>query len=132
MLTLASRVHDDLGNHVEEKILAEADGEAEAGPVMPILQNLEGIAVEVDISVEVHLVEGLYGNLAFATVLELVGLVFESEVVLDRSAGISGLLILSGTDGRDSQPERSEDWGEQKQAEKYSRLEATPDPPRKP
>lgn len=111
MLTLASRVHDDLGNHVEEEILAKTDGEAEAGPVMPILQNLEGVAVEVDVSVEVHLVEGLYGDLALATVLELVGLILEGQVVLDRSAGISSLLILSGTDGRYGQPEGSEDRG---------------------
>ncbi len=91
-------MHDDLGHHAKEEVLAKTDGETEACPVVSVLQNFKSIAVEIDISVKVHLIESLYGNLVLAVVLGLVSRIFESEVVLDGSAGVFGLLILSGAD----------------------------------
>lgn len=89
-------MHDDLGNHFEEEVGAEADGEAEACPVMSVFQNLKTVAIEFNIPIEIHFVEGLYGDLVLAMVLGLVGLLLEGEVVLDGSTGVLGLLILSG------------------------------------
>lgn len=125
-------MHDDLGNHAEEEVLAKADSEAEACPVVSILQDFEGIPVEVNVAVEVHLVESLNGDLVLAMVLLLICRLLECEIVLNRSTGIFGLLVLSWTESRDSQPEGGEDRDEEHKAEENGGLETTPDPPRQP
>ena len=101
-------MHDDLGNHFEKEVCAEANGEAEARPVMPVFQNLKTVAIEFDIPIEIQFVKGLDWNLVLAVVLGLVGLLLEGEVVLDGSTGILGFLILSGRHGRHNDPETSE------------------------
>jgi hypothetical protein len=72
---------------------------------MAVVQHLEGVAVEVDVTIEVHLVEGLHGDLVPAIVLGLVRRLLEGEIVLDRAAGEPGLLVLAGRDARGSEPE---------------------------
>jgi hypothetical protein len=132
MLTLAARMHDDLGDHAEKEILAEPDGEAEACPVVSVLQDLESIAVELDVSVKIHLVESFQGDLVLAMVLELVGAVLEGEVVLDRPARIFGLFVLSGADCRGNHPEAGEDGKGGNEAKEYGRLKTASDLPRQP
>lgn len=66
---------------------------------MSVLQHLQRITLEVHLSVKVHLMEGLHGNLGFAMVLGTVMLAQEVKVILDRTAGILGLFILSWRDG---------------------------------
>lgn len=92
-------MHDNLRNHASEEVPDQADGEAEAGPVVPVLHNLEGVAVEVDVTVKILLVEGLHGDPGLAMVLELILGLLEGEVVLDGAAGEPGLLGLAGADG---------------------------------
>lgn len=106
-------MHDHLGDHAKEEELDKANGEAEAGPVVAVLHDLQTVALEVDVAVKVHLVEGLHGNLARATVLGAVGILLEVEVVLDGATGVAGLLGLAGADGRDGEPP----GGQQRQVE---------------
>lgn len=108
LLTLRTGVHDNFGDEAGEEELDQADGEAEASPVMAVLENLEGVAVELDIAVKVHLLEGLHGDLVLAIVLGLVLGVLEGQVVLNRAAGKLGLLVLPRGIGGDEEPETSE------------------------
>lgn len=122
LLTLASRVHDNLRDHAKDEVLAKAEGETEAGPVMSILQNFESITVELNISIEVHFVESFNGDFVLSMVFGLISRLFESKVVLDRSARVFSLLVLSGTNGRDGQPERAQDGNEENEAKEDCRL----------
>lgn len=92
-------MHNDLGNHASEEELDQAESEAEAGPVVAVLQNLKAVTVEVNLAVKVHLMEGLHGDLVLASILGLILGLLEGEVVLDRAAGELGLLILAGGKG---------------------------------
>lgn len=91
-------MHDDLRNHAEKEELDQTNGEAEAGPVMPVLHDLEAVTVEVDVAVKVHLMEGLHRDLVLAMVLALVLGLLEREVMLNRAPRKLGLLILAGAD----------------------------------
>lgn len=103
-----------LRNEAGKEVLVETPGEAEAGPVVSVFQDLQSVTLEVNLSIEVLLVEDLHGNLALATVLGPVMLVVEVQVVLDRAARVLGLLILAGRDGGRDGPEdhQNRDGGE--------------------
>jgi hypothetical protein len=70
-------MHDHLGEESKKEEADEANGEAEASPVVAVLEGLEGISLEVNLTIKVHLVEGLHCDLGLATVLEAIGLVLE-------------------------------------------------------
>jgi hypothetical protein len=108
-LTLRTSVHDELGNHAQQEVLDQADSETEAGPVVTVLHDLQAVAFEVDITVKVHLVEGLHGDLVGAMVLGTIGLLLEIKIVLNRTAGVFGLGRLTGGDGRDEKPPSRQD-----------------------
>jgi hypothetical protein len=122
-------VHNDLGNHAKEEKLDEANGEAEAGPVVSVLHNLETVTLEVNIAIKVLLVEGLHGDLLVALVLVSVGLLLEVEVLLDGTAREADLFVLSGGDGRDDQPEETENGEIDDQGKEDGGLETTTDLP---
>lgn len=125
-------MHNDFGDHVADEVLAQSEGEAEACPVVSVLENLETIAVELDVTVKVHLVESLHGDLVLSMVLEAVVLVLEGEVVLNRAARVSGLLVLAGGDGGDGDPEGTEDRDRGEDTEEDGRLGAATDLPGQP
>jgi hypothetical protein len=125
-------VHDELRNHAQQKVLDQADGEAEAGPVVAVLEDLEAVALEVDVTVKVHLVEGLHGDLVGAMVLLTVGLLLELEVVLDGTAGVLGLGGLAGGNGRDNKPPASQDGQIKDDGEEDEGLEAAANLPLQP
>lgn len=131
-LTLGASVHDELGNHAQQKVLDETDGEAEAGPVVTVLHNLEAVTLEVDVTVKVHLVEGLHGDLVGATVLETVGLLLEVQVVLDGTARELGLVRLTRGDGGDGEPPSCQDGQINDESEEDEGLEATANLPHQP
>lgn len=122
-------MHDELGNHAREEVSDQANSEAEASPVMAVLHHLETVALEVDLTIEVHLVEGLHGDLVLATVFETVGLLLEVKVVLDASVRESGLVSLPRADGGDNEPESSEKGQIDQNREEDKGLEATADLP---
>lgn len=122
-------MHDHLGDEGQNEVSAEANGPVEVGPVVPVLEGLEDVAVKIDVTVEVHLVEGLHGDLALAVVLELVGAVLEGEVVLDGAARQLDLLILAGAHGRGRHPETGEDGKGGEEAEENGGLATATDLP---
>jgi hypothetical protein len=128
--TLRSGVHDNLRCEAEEDELEEADSEPEARPVMSVLQHLEAVTVEVDIALKVHVVEGLHGDLVPSTVLELIRMVLEGQVVLDWAARELDFFVLAGDEGRRDTPEGDEDRDGGEEAEEDCGLQATTDLPR--
>lgn len=118
-------MHDDLRDHAKEEELDEANGEAEAGPVMAVLHNLEAVTLEVNITIKVHLVESLHGDLVVATVLEAVGLLLELEVVLNTTVRKANLLILARADGGDYKPPSGEQGKIDDEGEEEGGLEST-------
>ena len=95
MFTLRPCVHDHLRNHAEQEVLNQAKGEAEVGPVVAQLQNVQAVALEVDVAIEVLLIEGLHGDLLAAVGFTVLCLV-ELKVRLDRLARELGFLVLTG------------------------------------
>lgn len=128
-LTLRASVHDNLWSKLEEDELEQADGEPEADPVGSVLENLEAVAVELNIAIEVHVVKGLHWDLALSTVLELVGLVLKGEVVLDWASWKLDLLVLARAHARHDSPERDEDWDRGEEGEEDGGLQASADLP---
>ena len=92
-------MHDHFRHHTSEEEAKETDGEPEVGPIMSILQNFQSISLEVDRSVKVHLMKCFNWYLALAMVLQPAFLVVELKVMLDGTARVSSLLILSRRDG---------------------------------
>lgn len=125
-------MHDHLWEGLEEEELDQADGEAEAGPVVTVLEDLQAVAIEVDVAVKVHLLERLHSNLVLAMVLGLVCGLLEGEVMLDRAAGELDLLRLPGGESGDDEPEGAEDGETGEEAEEDGKLPATADLPRQP
>lgn len=128
-LALASRMHNDLGNEVENEVFAETDRELEADPVVSVFQSLKTIAIEVHLAVEVLFVKSLHGDLALSMIFGLVGFALESEVVLDGATWILDFLILSRAHHGRSYPERDEDGNRGKQCEEDGSLATTTDLP---
>lgn len=128
-LTLRTSVHDDLRCELEEDEFEQADGKSEVGPVGSVLEDLETVAVELNIAIEVHVVEGLHWDLAPSAVLELVGLVLEGEVVLDWAAWQFDLLVLARAHARHDEPERDENWDGGEEGEEDGSLQASADLP---
>ena len=125
LLVLRTSVHNDLGHHAGKEKPEEGQSEAEVGPVVTVLHDLKSVAVEVDITVEVLLVEGLHGDLAAAVVLCAIGLLVELEVVLNGGTGVASLLVLAGSVARGNGPEGHEDRDGSQETEEDPGLEAT-------
>lgn len=122
-------MHEHLRNHAGKEELDQAESKAEVGPIVPILHDLQTVTVEIHVSVKVHLVEGLHGDLVLAMVLGLVGRLLEGEVVLDGTAGIPRLLVLARADRRHDQPEPTQQWDCGEEGEEDSGLVPTSDLP---
>ena len=122
-------MHENLGDHASNKELDQAIGETEAGPVVAVLHDVEAVAVEVNLLVEVHLVEGLHGDLVVAAVLELVLGLLEGEVVLHRATGESGLLILARREHGVANPEGGQQREGGEEGKEEGGLETTADLP---
>lgn len=125
-------VHDNLGNHAKEEVLDKADSEPEAGPIMAEFHDLEAVTVEIDITIKVHLVEGLHGDLVLSMVFGLVFRLLEGKVVLNTLARVLGLFIFARADGGDDQPVSSQQRGTGEDGEEDGRLEATANLPCQP
>ena len=118
-------MHNDFWCELEENKSKQAQSKPEARPIMSILQDLQSVAIEFDISVEVHVVEGLHGDLVSSPILEPIGLILEGKVVLDRASRVSGLLVYARTECRDHSPEGQQDGDCCAEAKEYCRLHPT-------
>lgn len=124
-------MHDDFWREVEEDIFEKTDGEFEACPVMSVLENLKCVAIEVNLSIKVHVVKGFHRNLVLAAVFQPVGLFLEGKIMLDRASWILGLLILARGEAGEDCPECKENWDGCNETEENSSLETTANLPRK-
>lgn len=109
-------------------MLEQPEREAEVGPVVAQLHDLEAVALEVDIAIEVLFVESLHGDLLAMVGLAVFALV-ELEVCLDGLAGELGLLVLAGSVFGSHDPEGGEDGQVDNQREEDPRLESAAELP---
>lgn len=109
LFVLAACVHEHFGDRAGQKEPVEGEGEAEVGPVMAVLETLEGVTLEGDIAGEVHFVEGFHGDFALPFVPELVFIAAELQVVFHRATGIGGFFIFAWAHGGCKHPEDGED-----------------------
>lgn len=98
-------MHDDFRCELEENVLEQASSESEACPVGAVFKNLQTVSVELNITLKVHVVEGLQWDLRLSMVLQLIGVVLESEVVLDWASWQFNLLISARAQARGKIPE---------------------------
>lgn len=127
LLILRTSVHDHFRHHSSQEEPKEAQSEAEVGPVVSVFHNLKAVTVEVHLFVKVHLVECFHWNLVLATVLPLVFLALEIQVVLDGSAWVLGFLVKTRGHGRGDCPERHENGDGGQDGEEDPCEEATTD-----
>lgn len=126
-LVLRTSVHDNLRHHTSKEEPEERQSETEVGPIVTVLHDLKGVAVEVDIAVEVLLVESLHGDLRTAVVLGAVGLLVELEVVLNGGTRVASLLVLAGSVAGSNGPEGHQDGNGSQETKEDPGLEATTD-----
>lgn len=108
-LTLRTSVHQHLGDETKQEMLEKTSSELEVGPVMTVLEALQSIALEVNLTIEVLLIKDLHGNLALAVVGSTIVLAVELQVVLDGAATVLGLLGLARRNGGRDSPECHQD-----------------------
>jgi hypothetical protein len=102
-------MHDNFGSKDEEYIFEQVEGKSEACPVMSVLHNLQAVPIEVNITSKVHGVESFQRDLVRASVLKLIGLMFESKVMLDGATWVFGLFVFAGREGGCDVPEGDQD-----------------------
>ena len=98
VLTLRSSVHNHLWCEAQENKLEQAQREPETSPVMPVFHNLQGIPVEINVSIKIHVVESFHWDLVLSTIFDLIGLILEGKVVFDWAAWKLGFLIFARTE----------------------------------
>lgn len=125
-------MHDQLRDHARQEVLDQADGEAEAGPVMPVLHHLQTVAIDVNVAIKIHLMERLHGNLVPALVLDPVCGPLEGEIMLNRAARESGLLVFPRRDGRDDEPKAGQQWNAGEEGKEDGGLQAASQLPGQP
>ena len=88
-------MHEQFGYHAREEEPKQTPRESETGPILPVLQDVQGIALEVYRLIKVHLLKCPHWDLSFATVLHPIRFGPEVEIVLDRKTRKSSLFILA-------------------------------------
>ena len=116
---------DNLGHHASQEVLNQRVREPEIGPIVPLLQNLQAVTLEIDITSKVFLMESLHGNRLLAIVLVLIFLLVESEIVLDGLAREFGLLVFPGGKSRRDNPKSGQDRNINNQGEEDASLPST-------
>lgn len=122
-------MHDNLGNHAGQEVFEQAPGELGSAPIVTVFQNLQAVALEGHIAGEVHLVEGLHGDLCGALVLLLVFGLVEVKVVFDGLSGQLDFRILAGGVPRHDCPVANQNRKGREQCEEDEGFEASADFP---
>lgn len=123
--TLRLGVNNHLRDHAKEEVLDQTESEAGLGPVVAPFEDIEHVAVELNLTIEVLLLEGLDRDLLLAVVGVTVLLLLELQVVLDVLAGQLGLLVLARRKLRGEPPERTKNRQTCDQSNEDPCLEAT-------
>jgi hypothetical protein len=123
-------MHDHLRGETEKDEFEEAESKSEARPIVPVLQYLKAVAIEVDVPIKVHVVERLKGNLVSSTILGLIGVMLEGQVVLDWATRKLDFLVLAWAERRRDSPEGHQDRDGGEEAKEDCGLQAASDFPR--
>lgn len=91
-------MHDDLRHHPSQEKPKQTERKFPIGPIMSILHDLQRIAFEVDLLIEVHLMKCFHWDLAFAMVPCSILLIVEMQIVFDRPTRVPCLLVLTWGD----------------------------------
>lgn len=91
--TLRTTVNKHLRDHSSQEELEERQSELEASPIVTVFQNLQTIALERNITLEVHLMEGFHGDLSLALELQRILLLVELEITFDGLSRKLDLLV---------------------------------------
>lgn len=131
VLVLRARVEEHRGAKVEEDGLEQVEGEAKGGPVVTVLHDLEGVAVEVDLALDVLFVKRLHRDLVAPAVLGPVRLALEGEVVARGTAGDFDLVVEARAVRRHDLPDDHQHGDGGEDAQEDGRLGTAPKPRRK-
>lgn len=96
---------------------------------MSVFQSLEHVPIDLDLIVEVHFMERLHWYLRPATVLLLVRIVLEGEVVLHGSSSVASFFSLTWRYHWYHHPECSEYWYSEKDNEEQPCLQTSAELP---
>ena len=107
--TLRTSMHHNLRNHAQEEIPKQAQRKTKTRPIVPILQHLQCIPLEIHPPVKVHLMESLHRDLGPAFVHAAILLGVEVQVVLHRPSGVACLFVLARRHARVDGPEADDD-----------------------
>lgn len=102
-------MHDQLWQHACQEVTQQAPGEPETGPIMSILQSVQGITFKIHFSREVLLIKGLHRYLCFSTIPILISLGMKVQIMLYWKTWIFDLLGLSRSHTGSNDPEDHED-----------------------
>lgn len=116
-----------LGDEAKQEVLEEARGELEVGPVVTVLEAVQSIALEVNLTIEVLLVEDDHGDLALSAVSSAVVLAVEVQVVLDGKTTVLGLLGLARRNGGSDSPESDQHRNASEESEEDGGVETSTD-----
>lgn len=122
-------MNNHFGDHAKEEVLDQTESETGLGPVVAPFEDVEHVALELDLAIEVLLLESLDGDLLLAVVCIAVLLLVELQVVLNGLARELGLLVLAGRELRGQPPERSQNGKGGEQSNEDPCLQATSDLP---
>jgi len=103
-------VHNNFWDKAKKYMVEEAKSKSEAGPVMSIFHNLQTVSIEIHLSIKVHGIERLHGNLILSAVLSLIGRIFESQVVFNWATWESSFLVLARSEHGCESPVCEENW----------------------
>lgn len=127
--TLRPGMNNHLRDETEEEVLDETESEAGLGPVVAPFKDLKHVAVELDLTIEVLLLESLDGNELLSVVCILILWLLEFQVVLNGLSRKLGFLVPAGSEFGGEPPEGTENRQEQDEGEENPGLEAhTPAP----
>jgi hypothetical protein len=126
---LLTGVEEDITSESAEQELHERPGELEVSPVVAVLQNIENVAVDVNLAVDVHLGEVLERDLGAAVVLALEFVGLESQVRFNRAVGELGLVVNARAEARSPGPNDDQDREEKQDTEEGHGLPAATDFP---
>jgi hypothetical protein len=125
MLTLRSSVHDNFRNEAKQEELEQGSGELEACPIVTVFQNLQTVTVKLDVAGKVHIMESNHRDLVASSVLCLVFLLLECQIVLHWASWVSGLLIFAGRELRVEEPEGNEERNRGEEGKEDGSLQST-------
>ena len=142
VLVLGLRVENDIGNEVGEDVFEELGlmtcpmtvtagaylgGELERSPIVAVFHDIQNVALEVDFSVKVSVVELLHGELAPRGDKLTERRVLQVDIVLDRLAGEGNLFVDTPAVSRGEHPvtngERDKKDGDENKVGRPSGLE---------